>query len=502
MKINVIIFSLLIGFTTLVFGIEQEEDQHTTKPNVIYILADDLGYGDIRVFNPKSKIPTPNIDKLASQGMMFTDAHSGSSVCTPTRYGIMTGRYAWRTRLQKGVLQVGDPLIAKDRLTVGKLCKQNGYTTALFAKWHLGEGEHIPPKGYPNYHLLDYRALPVGTKFPAGPFNDMGYDYTYWHKIMFTKDGQTNPRRLWALIEDDTVVKNIEQDNYIPLFTELAVNYIKEKGKESKNGGQPFYMHWAPVVPHTPIAPSKKWQGKGLSPYADFIMELDWTVGQFMKTLDELGIADNTLIVFTSDNGPYLKPAKSVPGHTPTAQFRGGKADIWDGGHRVPFIVRWPNVVKPETQSDQLICLTDFMATLSDILDTPLPQNAGEDSKSILPVLKGEASSIDRPAVIHHTFNGYFAIRKGKWKLNFCSGSGGWSAPHEAKAKASGLPLVQLYDMETDPGETKNLQAKYPGKVKELARLLKKYVDNGRSTKGEAQKNDVNVTPMYLKETL
>jgi arylsulfatase A-like enzyme len=466
------------------------------KPNIVYMLADDLGYGDVQCLNPqRGKIATPNIDRLASQGMTFTDAHSGSSVCTPTRYGVLTGRYAWRTRLQQGVLRFGAPLIDEDRLTVAGFLQQQGYHTAGLGKWHLGF-KYEWPANEPDrskVSILDVaNVLPKGAKIIDGPIT-RGFDSYYWFKLY----GRGKRPRTWAMIEDDVMTERIPEAALLPELTARGVQYIKEKGEKARAGGKPFFLYWAPPVPHFPIAPSKEWQGRShLTPYCDYVMQLDWSVGELLNALDSAGVTENTLVIFTSDNGCSSHSADVAKltglGHFPSAQFRGYKADIWDGGHRIPFIARWPGMIKPGTQSDQLTCLTDLLATCADIVGAELPSNAAEDSFSILPVLTGEGACA-RTDIVHHSIYGKFAIRKGPWKLAFCPGSGGWSNPRDDVAARKGLPPIQLYNLAAGVGEKRNVKGQHGDVVRQLTTLLKQHVAEGRSTPGPKQQNDVAV---------
>ncbi len=452
-------------------------------PNIVYILADDLGYGDVQCLNPKrGKIPTPQLDRLAAQGMTFTDAHSGASVCTPTRYGLLTGRYAWRTRLQAGVLSgYVEPLIAADRLTVPGLLKQHGYHTAIIGKWHLGytiEGADKKGGG-----KAKGDGAPMGAITRDGPLT-RGFDEFF---------GFHHARMMKSVFENDRVTQFIEPVDMLPALVKRSTAHIAARG----TAGQPFFLYLPLSSPHTPIVPSKEWQGKsGLGDYGDFVMETDWAVGEVLAALDKAGVADHTLVIFTSDNGcsPGAKVDKlETQGHFASAQFRGYKADIWDGGHRVPFFVRWPGKVKPGSHSAQLICHTDLMATCAAILGAKLPANAGEDSVSLLPALLGKDPAPIHEAVVHHSIAGRFAIRQGQWKMDFCPGSGGWGKPGDAEAKKQGLPDVQLYDLSTDLGETKNVEAGHREIVERLTKLLDQTIANGRSTPGPKQPNDVPI---------
>lgn len=450
-----------------------------SRPNIVLIMCDDLGYGDVQCLNPEhGKIKTPHIDKIASQGMTFTDAHSGSSVCTPTRYGLLTGRYSWRTRLQNGVVSGFAPcLIAPDRLTVAGLLKKQGYATAIIGKWHLDfqyqdpkTGKILPNKG----------KAPIGTIIPDGPTH-RGFDYFH---------GNHHARSMDTIIENGKVVERLDEIHNLPRLTEKSVAYIAER---AKTPDQPFFLYVPLGSPHTPILPTKEWQGKsGLGTYADFVMQTDATVGSITAALEEHGFADNTLLIFTSDNGCSKAadiPALRQQGHYVSAQYRGSKADIWDGGHRVPFLVRWPGNVEAGSRCDQLITLVDFFATASEITGEKATDMA-EDSVSFLPALSGQPIASTRKGVIHHSVSGHFAYRQGKWKLILAKASGGWSSPTERQA-AKDSPEAQLYDMEKDPSEKNNLYLTQPGIAQQLLADLTADIQSGRSTDGPAAKNDV-----------
>ncbi len=481
--------TLALGGAILTAG----EPRPPARPNIVYLLADDLGYGDVQALNPtRGKIKTPHLDRLASQGMTFTDAHSGSSVCTPTRYGLLTGRYAWRTRLQRGVLDGSDdpPLIAAKRLTVPALLRQYGYATAAIGKWHLGFTSELPPNVNPvekGKGKTGRGGLPVGARIIGGPIT-RGFDY-FW--------GCSNARTMSGLIENDRVIEDLAPIAMLPRLGRQAVGYIADHAAAAK-AGRPFFLYVPLTSPHTPIVPTAEWQGKsGLGAYGDFVMQTDAIVGDVLAALEQHGLADSTLVLFTADNG--CSPAAGTPkleeqGHFASAQFRGYKADIWDGGHRVPFFARWPGKIKAGTQSAQIICHVDLMATCADLLGAPLPANAAEDSVSILPALLGTDRAPLREAVVHHSIQGMFSIRQGSWKLEFCPGSGGWGKPGDEEAFAQGLPAVQLYDLGADLGETKNVQAENPAILARLTALLERTIAEGRSTPGAKQPNDVEVS--------
>ncbi|MDB6040147.1 MAG: arylsulfatase family protein [Verrucomicrobiales bacterium] len=491
------------------------------KPNIVYILADDLGYGDVRALNPNGKIPTPNLDRLAAGGMVFTDAHSSSAVCTPTRYGLLTGRYNWRSRLKSGVLGgMSPPLIEPGRLTVPAFLQQNGYHTACIGKWHLGMEWARKPDTAPFTDDIEKGAdgwrVDFSRAISRGP-NSFGFDYFFG--IAASLDMVP-----YTFIENDRVTKIPTEDNAFPMMigrtngmtrrgpaaagfeaidvlsalTHKAVDYIEER--VHKHAGEPFFLYLPLNAPHTPIAPTKEWQGKsGLNPYADFVMQVDSEVGKVLAALNRLGAAANTLVIFASDNGcsPEAKFEElRAKGHDPSAQFRGTKADIFDGGHRIPFIARWPGHIKAGSTSDQIICLNDLFATCAEILEQKLPENAAEDSVSILPALESRASRPLHEALVHHSINGSFAVRQSNWKLELCPDSGGWSVPRPGSPASKQLPEVQLYDLSVDAGETNNVLAAHPEVVARLTQILEKYVNDGRSTPGPKQ---ANTTPVAIR---
>jgi len=453
------------------------------SPHIVFVFCDDLGYGDVQCLNPENgKIPTPAADRLANEGMVFTDAHSGSSVCTPTRYGLMTGRYSWRTRLQSGVVKGFEPnLIAEDRPTVASFLKEQGYHTALIGKWHMNF-QYTDPEAGETYALSDYRKSgpPVGAKIPDGPLT-RGFDFYH---------GFHHSRHMKKIIENDTVIGEDAVVNMLPRLTQKAVDYIGERAEQAPE--QPFFLYLALNSPHTPIVPSPDWEGKSeLGAYGDFVMQTDAALGAVIEALDETGMTDNTLVIFSSDNG--CSKAADIPvlrgkGHWVSAHFRGSKADAWDGGHRIPFIVRWPGQIQPGSQSDQLICLTDFFATVVDLLNEEIPEGSCEDSVSFLPAFDGKPIVTERKGIIHHSISGHFAYRENDWKLILARGSGGWTSPREKEA--GDAPEAQLYNLKADPSETENLYLEKPEVAKRLLDHLEAYVFNGRSTPGPESQND------------
>jgi arylsulfatase A len=483
-------FSTLLSIALLAFtGCTPEPAaQH---PNIVYILADDMGYGDVSALNSRAAWLTEHIDRIAEQGMVFTDAHSGSAVCTPTRYGVLTGRYSWRTRLKKGVLWSWDPpLIEPGETTVGSILQEKGYHTACIGKWHLGLGWQ--------FHDSENDSVDFSKAITAGP-HTQGFDYFFG----ITASLDIPP---YVYIEDDkaTMVptrytendsemgwwrKGLTADDFehrqvLPLLTEKAVDYIDSRANSEED--EPFFLYFPLPAPHTPILPTDDFSGKSkTNPYGDFVLQVDHTVGQVLEALERNGISDETLVIFTSDNGcsPQANFGELARfGHNPSYHFRGTKADIFEGGHRVPFIVRWPGQVEAGAVNDQVVCLTDLLSTLASIVCYELPPSGGVDSYNMLPAMLGQTGDNIRDATVHHSINGSFAIRKGKWKLVLCPGSGGWSPPKPNSPELEGLPAYQLYNLEEDPGEQQNLYLTHPEAAKDLEALLSQYRESGRST--------------------
>lgn len=482
----------------MIFSITVTAQKQTKKPNIIYILADDMGYGDVSCYNKESKIKTPGIDRLALGGMMFTDAHTSSSVCTPTRYGILTGRYNWRSALKKGVLSGTSPaLILKERTTVASILKKSGYTTAFIGKWHLGWNFAKDSEG-----KIDF------TKEVTHTPNDLGFDYAYGHcgsldmaPYVYVENGRvtalpkeiTENKGKYSWWRKGLTAPDFVHEEVTPNLFRRGINYVKEQA----NGSNPFFLYLPLPSPHTPILPAEEWQGKsGLNPYGDFVMMVDAYINQLLDAVAAAGIEENTLIIFTTDNGcspaAFIDELKEA-GHFPNGVLRGHKADIYEGGHRIPFIARWPRAIRAGSRNEQTICTTDLMATVADIVGYSLNDNEAEDSYSMLPLFKEKRlKKTFREATVHHSINGSFAIRKGDWKLIMCPGSGGWSFPHPIKDKEviAKLPPIQLYNLKDDIAEQINLQGKFPEKVEELKSLLTRYILEGRSTPGVPQLNE------------
>lgn len=471
-------------------------------PNLIFILADDQGYGDVS--HAGGLAATPHLDRLAEEGMRFTDAHTTSSVCTPTRYGILTGRYNWRSRLKKSVLfGLDEPLIPESRTTVAGFLQKQGYNTGIVGKWHLGLGWQKLPNG-------EVRKAQTGptkgggwdidySKRVTGGPNDLGFSESFiipasldMFPYVYLRNGTaTQPATVTkAFHRSGPSGKDFEAVNCLRDFARESRDFI------SRNAKKPFFLYLPLTSPHTPIVPSPDWQGKSpLGKYGDFVMETDWVVGEVLAELDKQGVADNTLVLFTTDNG--CSPAAKIPdlvkkGHHPNAHWRGHKADIFEGGHRVPFLVRWPGHVKAKSTCNQTVCTADFFATAAEIVGASdsISDSSAEDSFSFVSLLKG-SDDATRPFTIHHSIGGQFAIRRGNWKLCLCPGSGGWSAPRPNVAlKDKSLPPVQLFDLNADPSEKNNLQADHPELVSELVRLLTEAIRNGRTTPGPKQTNE------------
>ena len=476
------------------FGQKTKIDK--VKPNIVYILADDMGYGDLSALNPESGIQTPNMDKIVEEGMYFTDAHSNSAVCTPTRYGIITGRYAWRSRLKEGVLWGYDPpLIEDDRTTVASFLSDNGYRTACIGKWHLGLGWHAKDQKKPIAKYEWDRVFEEGadsnvdfSKQVSGP-NTLGFDYSYIIPssldmtpylylenekatelpTAYTLGKSANKDGRGVFWRAGEVAPNFDFHNVLGHLTAKATNFITEQ----KTNKEPFFLYFPLTAPHTPWLPTDEVNGKSKAGrYGDFVALVDITVGKVLKALEQSGQAENTLIIVTSDNGSnWTEDDKEQFAHRANGKYRGQKADIYEGGHRIPFIARWPGTIKAGSVSDQVMCTTDLLSTLSGIIGKDLPKGAGEDSYNMLPAFTESAEKQIRDFTVHHSLNGFFAIRKGPWKLTTSLGSGGFSQPNLIQPE-EGQPNATLFNLEKDPQETKNLYAVHPEIIEELLVLL------------------------------
>jgi arylsulfatase A-like enzyme len=420
-----------------------------SKPNLVFVLFDDLGYGEPTCYRAESRLKTPNLDRLAREGMRFTDAHSAASVCTPTRYGVLTGRYPSRIG-QYGVLTTySAPIIPPTRLTVASLLRQHGYRTACIGKWHLG----MRWDGKPGSE----QSIPVGARLQQSP-NAVGFDLFY---------GFTHARNIGTIIEQDRVVENVAETENQPRMIAKAVQWIGQRKPD-----EPFFLYFPMCPPHTPIAPAPEFVGRSGATdevkhdpnYGDWVFQGDAMLGRILDALEEQGVAENTLVIATADNGAA---GRAYP------PLRASKSSIYEGGHRVPFLARWPGKIRAGSVCDATVCLNDLMATCAEILGVPLPGNAGEDSVSLLPHLLGNAPGPMRQGVLHQSSGGDLALRQGPWKL-IVSRSG----------------RRELYDLHADLGETKDVAAANPEVVERLAAVLEEIIARGRSTPGEPQQND------------
>ncbi len=432
-----------------------------SKPNIVFVLFDDLGYGQPQCYNPKSALRTPNLDKLATQGMRFTDAHTAAAVCTPTRYGVLTGRYPSRIG-QFGVLTTfSKPIIPTSRTTVASLLKTQGYTTACIGKWHLGMDW---VEGRPGSE----KEVPIGAKMTGGP-NALGFDYFC---------GFTHARNIGTLIEQDHVIAHVEPEENQPLLAKKVVEWIGQRKAD-----EPFFLYYPLGIPHEPIAPSKDFIGKSGAQdlvrkdpkYGDWLYEGDAFLGKVMEALERSHLAENTLLIATSDNGAE---------HRAYAPLRESKRSIYEGGHRVPFVARWPGKVKPGSTWNHPACLNDLMATAAELTGATIPPNAGEDSVSLLPALIGKSSAPTREGTVHQSSSGDLAVRQGPWKMIF---------------KKDGKR--ELYNLDTDLSETKDMLAEQAEIATKLTALLQRYISEGRSTPGAAQKNEFDLSIEEAKKT-
>lgn len=456
-------------------------------PNIVLILADDLGWGDLGCYNRESKIATPNLDRFAGQGVRFTDMHSPSSVCTPTRYGILTGRYCWRSRLKNGVLQGYSPnLIEANRPTIASTLKAAGYYTAGVGKWHLGLGDREqtdytqPLSPGPNDHGFDYYfGIPASL--------DMAPYLYFENRAPVEQPTSSTPGcpgtgdarssgRFWRA---GTMSPSFQFDQVMPTLTRKAVSIVRERAKAK----QPFFLYFPMTGPHTPWMPVAPFRGKSRAgDYGDFVAQIDDAAGQVIRAVDEAGLGKNTLVIFTSDNGAYWWPSDiERTGHRANDGWRGLKADVYDAGHRIPFLARWTGRTKTGSVRGDLGCLTDIFATVAEASGVTLPSDGAEDSFSQFAGVVGrETLKPVRDFAIHHSSQGMFAIRQGAWKLNDGRGSGGFSKPVTITPGPGDAP-GELYDLSNDPAETNNLYASRPEVVARLRGLLEAAKSRGRT---------------------
>lgn len=521
-KLSLLLFLILVGQAhSQGDELNGDSNKAVTKPNIIVILCDDLGIGDVRAFNPASKIATPYIDRLAAEGMRFLDAHTSSSVCTPTRYSLLTGRYNWRTRLQRGVQGgMSPPLISPDRSTIAGMLKRQGYWTACAGKWHLGLEWQNKDKATNFDDKIEQGSagwqVDFERPFLNGP-TTRGFDeflgisasldmipYTFlkndrvvaiptvdrdFPMMLHGKRGRTRK---------GPAAESFDANQVLEKLTDQTVAWVKERADEAKSG-QPFFIYVPLASPHTPIVPTAKWQGKsGLNPYADFVMETDAAVGRILHQLEESGIDDNTLIVFTSDNGcsdqADFKTLEAA-GHFSSASYRGFKSKVYEGGHRVPFIVRWPNQVTANTNCSALIGLQDLYATFAELVSSPLAANEAEDSIPFANQLRTPEKQSERQSLVHHSLHGRFSLRSGNWKLVFWPDGGGfgdkiangdWQTPLK-------LSQLQLFDLQQDPSEKNNIAESNLEVVRKLSEEMKAIIAKGASRRSTEGSNDVDV---------
>ena len=498
MSLCAIVFVFLSEQSRQVFG------QAARQPNIVLILADDMGSGDVQALNPSSKIPTPNLNALAAAGMTFTDGHSPSAVCTPTRYGLLTGRYCWRTELKRGVLGgYSKPLLKPGRATIASMLKACGYTTGAVGKWHLGmdlplKSDKADTSKWDGDPGIDFSGIISDSPIHHGFDSYFGVTgsldmapYVYVRNDRFTLEPTIQQQAVsfpHFVRKGPRAVDFVIADVLDDLATEAA-GYIADASKSEA----PYFLYLPLTGPHKPAQPHERFRGKtGLKEYGDFVAQVDWTVGEVLKAIDASGEADTTLVFYTSDNGSYMYRYDeasqkdhvddvTVQGfraenHRANGMLRGTKADIWEAGHRVPFLVRWPGQIKPGTRNDATVCLTDIYATCAAVVGANLTDGEAEDSISLLPMLQGKTANRGAP-VINHSAAGMFAIRDGRWKLVAGNGSGGRQAP---KGKPFQKPY-QLFDLQTDPGEALNIAGQHPDIVTRLTESLE-VIRNGNRT--------------------
>ncbi len=504
------VWASVIGMMILLTGCQGKQEK---LPNIIFILADDLGYGDVEVYNPESKIPTPYLNKLAEEGITFTNAHAPAAVCTPTRYSILTGKYPWRSRLKQGVLWVWDkPLISEREFTLPKMLRERGYHTALIGKWHLG-WNWPTIDGKPASLENEGRNVDFKKKVTGGPLAT-GFHYYYGDDVPGFPPHTFMENERAAIFPEDWYegppgisgpgAPGWTYEALLPAITQKAIAYIKDQVRNNEE--QPFFLFFSMTAPHTPIAPVEEFAGKSeAGQYGDFVYQVDHSAGQVMKALEELDIDKNTLVLFSSDNGAipidgtnYAGSFGSIYdyGHYPNANLRGVKSDAWEGGHRVPLILRWPDKIETGSVSGDLVSLTDLLATFGAITGAVIPVDEGVDSYNLLPFPRPGNKSPARKNLVTQSGNGILSYHKGDWKLIMSSGSGGsWLKPKgelpykEINDSDKRWKNIQLYHLEKDIEEKNNLAEEYPEQVSELVNELAEIISSGRTRAGPALEN-------------
>jgi arylsulfatase A len=496
--------SVLLGVLSICSHVAVAAD----APNIVVILADDFGVGDIHAHYPDNKIATPHLDRLVRQGISFADAHSPSAVCSPTRYGLLTGRYAWRTRLQEWVIAVYEPpLIAADRTTLPGFLRDHGYHTSCVGKWHLGWNWPGPqpsqmtdaPNGQKSLEW-DFTRPIAGGPIDRGFDDFFGLDLPNLPPFTWIQDDRVTIQPTDGYVHDPSVgivlprgfvgcpiAPDWKFDDILPEITRRAVRRVHDLAERD----EPFFLFFSQTSPHEPVVPSEKFKGKsGIAPIADFVMETDWSAGQVIEAIDDAGVADNTIVIFTADNGHshYTGWQELVDaGHQPSGPYRGHKGDIWEGGHRVPLIVRWPGRVAADTSTNQLVSLTDFFSTFAEVIDADLPEDAAEDSVSFLSAALGETNVSQRSPIISHSNHGEFACRDGDWKLVFRNRTANTN-------QCRGEPrIVELYNLDQDIAEQDNVSATHADVAERVTQVIEQIVNSGTSRPGLTATNDHDV---------
>lgn len=512
---------VLLGLSlSLALKASDAVENQISKPNIVFIFADDMGYGDVSALNPFARTQTPNLDKLIRSGITFTEAHASASVCTPSRYGLLTGRYAFRNeKAARGIGGFTGPVIEKGRKTLATLLKKEGYTTACIGKWHLGVGWQTKDGSEPQFNAkTGYSNVDFDEKVAGGP-NDYGFDYSFIHPasldippylflrnheavdqdMILTTDHYPTRKEYTEFSWDkkhsnDQAVywekgvwwrqgemsRSFRVEDCLSEIVNEGVAFVDKQASE--NPGNPFFLYLPLTGPHTPWMPTEQFKGKSsVGLYGDFIFDIDNVIKQIKDALKNNGIEENTMVVFSSDNGAYW-PQEEIEryAHDSNQGRKGQKGDVWDGGHRIPLIISWPAKIKEPATYNHLISLTDFYATFCDLTRQKPSAGEGEDSFSFWEVLNGETDNVVRQSMIHHSSGGYYSIRSSKWKFIDGLGSGGFSHPSKLTPEKNG-PKGQLYNLKEDRLESRNLYFQYPGKVNELSEKMNNSIKKGYS---------------------